>query len=236
MVRRFEFIEWNKARFWEIEHDYDVVITRQGSIGGRAPKEREKRFLDEAEAEVHFDKQIHLKRRQGWKEVSEPSEALEDFEERALEMRPLDGSEPVVFSGPAMAYLLWRMVEVQMFDRHRVPDDLSRWHGRAARSLGLDGNPSPDHPRYDEWVERYREASTRDRAAPMKDDVVGAFKFREGTHWIVTPEECAYIATEGANRMPKRKKTKADQQEWLDAWTAFHERMKDIGYEVVPVR
>ncbi|MCB9675326.1 MAG: WGR domain-containing protein [Alphaproteobacteria bacterium] len=234
-MRRFEKIEGNKAEYWEIDHDGDVVVTRSGIIG-KAAREREKSFVDDMAAEVDFDKQIHAKRRDGWVEVAAPSEPLADFDERAVSLRPLDGSKAEAFDGAAMKYLLWRMVEVQLFDRHRTPPDLSRWGYRAWRQLGLDAEPTPASPGYDEWVGRMRELSVRDRAADMESHLVGAFKFRDGSHWIVTPEECVYIAAEAANRKLKRKKDTDEQAAWLERWCAFHARAaKAGGYEVVPV-
>lgn len=232
-MRRFELIEGNSARFFEIERHHDLVITRQGIIG-RKPKEREKELADDMAAEVEFDRQIHAKRGEGWVEVDEPSDPLQDFDERALELRPLDGSKAMTFSGPAMKYLLRRMVDVLMFDRHREATDLSRWEERATRRSDLDEMPSPGDAAYDAWHQEFLRISHRDRAARMENDLVGAFKFREGSHWIVTPAECAFIASEGANRRPKRKKDTAEQAKWVQDWCAFHERVKDAGYEVVP--
>ncbi len=233
-MRRFELINGNQAKYWEIARDDDVVITRSAAIG-RTAKEKEKEFPDDMAAEVEFDKLIHTKRRQGWLEVETPTESVPEFEERAMELRPLDGSEAETFSGPAMKYLLWRMVEVQLFDRHRAPDDLSRWDYRAYRKLGLEGVPESTDPKYGEWVELQRELSTRDRAAKMRDHLIGAFKYRSGSHWIVTPAECSYIAGEGANRRPKRAKEKAEQTQWVAKWCAFHARAMKVGYEAVPV-
>ncbi len=234
-MRRFELIKGNKARFWEIDHYDEVVWTRTGTIGKKA-KEREKLLKDDMAAEVEFDKQIHAKRRKGWVEVDEPSDPLPPFEERALEMRPLDGSEPERFSGEAMAYLLWRMVEVQLFDRHREAPDLSRWDYRAWRSLGLDSQPEEGDPGFEDWVQRRREVSIRDRAPSMEGHEVGAFKFTEGRYWIVTPEECEFIAREAPNRPLKRRKDKEKHKKWVAKWAAFHERAREAGgYEVVPV-
>jgi predicted DNA-binding WGR domain protein len=233
-MRRFEWIEKNEAKFWEIGHYDDLVWTRTGKIGSK-PKEKQTEHRDDMAAEVDFDKQIHTKRRQGWVEVEEPSDPPAPFEERAMELRPLDGSEPVVFDGPAMKYLLWRMVEVDLFDRHRPADDLSRWEYRACRQLGLDENPAPGSPEHASWRERVVELSARDRAARMKNDLIAAFKWREGSHWIVTPDECVLIAREAANRRPKRRKDKPEQAKWVKAWVDFHNRMQRIGYEAIPV-
>ncbi|MEZ4319899.1 MAG: WGR domain-containing protein [Myxococcota bacterium] len=234
-MRRFELIEGNRAKYWEVDHYGDVVMTRQADIGKPA-KEKEKTFIDDMAAEVEFDQLIHTKRRQGWVEVETPSEPLPEIEERAVECRPLDGSKPETFTGPAMAYLLWRMVEVQLFDRHRAAPDMSRWDYRARRQLGLDEVPEPGHPQYTAWLERRRELSTRDRAPGMENHLVGAFKFRDGVHWIVSAEECGIIANESANRKLKRKKDSDQELAWLKQWSDFHTRAaKAGGYEVVPV-
>jgi predicted DNA-binding WGR domain protein len=232
-MRRFELIKGNQAKFWEIDHYGDVVVTRQAAIGKTGP-EKEKTFIDDMAAEVEFDKMIHTKRRQGWVEVDEPSAPLPEIEERAVELRPLDGSKVQKFAGPAIRYLLWRMVEVQVFDRHRAAPDMSRWDYRAYRQLGLPGQPEPGSADYPAWLQRKRELSTRDRAPKMEDHLVGAFKFREGNYWIVSAEECTYIASEAANRKVKRKTDKEQETKWLATWCAFHERAaKAGGYEVV---
>ena len=233
-MRRFELIEGNKARFWEIEQYNDIVVTRQGIIG-KSAREREKEFPDSMAAEVFFDQQIHAKRRDGWTAVEEASEPLQAIEERAVELRPLDGSSPARFEGEAMKYLVHRMVEVQMLDRHREAPDLSRWKDRACRRADVEAPPSPGQPGYDAWREEYLQLTRRDRAAPMEDHLVGAFKFREGSHWIVTPDECAFIAAEGPNRRPKRKKVSKVQARWVKDFCAFNERAGQAGYEVVPL-
>jgi len=232
-MRRFEFIQGNQAKYWEIDHYDEIVVTRQGKIGKEAP-EKEKSFLHDMEAEVEFDKMIHTKRRQGWVEVDEASEPPAEFEERPLELRPLDGSAPELFTGPAMKYLLWRMVEVQVFERHRTPPDLSRWTYRAWRKLGLDAEPESGSEKYADFVALRRELSTRDRAPKIENHMVGAFKFRVGNYWIVSAKECGFIASEAANRKPKRLKVKPQQLAWLDQWCAFHRRAQDAGgYEIV---
>ena len=50
-MRRFEWIEGNQAKFWEIEQYDEVVVTTQGMIG-RDGKEKEKSFVDDMAAEV----------------------------------------------------------------------------------------------------------------------------------------------------------------------------------------
>jgi predicted DNA-binding WGR domain protein len=233
-VRRFELVKKNEAKFWEIQRHQDVLVVRTGKLDGKS-REKHTEFDDDAGAEVEFDKQIHTKRRQGWSEVEEASPAPAPFEERAVELRPLNRSTPMRFEGPAMKYLLWRMVEVGICDRHRAPQDLSRWEGRAARQLGIEGSPALGSRPWKAWRTRVIELSARDRAAPMQDDMVGCFKFREGSHWIVTPEECVFIGREAAGRKPKRKKETEEHAQWVAAWSAFHEAQKEIGYEVVPV-
>lgn len=233
-MRRFELIEGNKARFWEIERYDDVIVTRSGIIG-KKPREREKEFRDDMAAEVAFDQQIHAKRRQGWVEAKEASAPLEPFAERAVELRPLDGSDPERFDGEAMRYLLRRMVDVQMLDRHREPPDLSRWEERACRRARVDEVPAKSDEAWASWHQEFLAMTRRDRAAPMEDHLVGAFKFRQGSHWIVTPEECQFIAAEGPNRPPKRRKTTEEQAAWVERFCAFNERASKQGYEVVPV-
>lgn len=232
-MRRFELIEGNKARFWEIERFDDVIVTRSGIIG-KAPREREKEFRDDMAAEVAFDQQIHAKRRDGWVETAQASAPLEEIAERAVELRPLDGSAPLHLDGEAMKYLLHRMVEVQMLDRHREPPDLSRWERRACSRAGVDEVPARGGAGWEAWHEAYLDLTSRDRAAPMEEHLVGGFKFREGSHWIISPEECAFIAAEGPNRRPKRRKTTEVQAAWVKAFCDFNERVKDAGYEVVP--
>lgn len=233
-MRRFEWIEKNEAKFWEIGHYDDLVWTRTGKLGSK-PKEKQVEHHDDMAAEVDFDKQVHTKRRQGWVEVDSPSDPPPKLEERAMELRPLDGSESAIFDGPSMAYLLWRMVDINIFDRHRPAEDLSRWEYRACRQCGLEGNPAPDDEAYAGWHERVIELSKRDRAVKIKNDLIAAFKYRDGSHWIITADECVVIAREAPARKPKRKKDKPEQLVWLKAWCEFHNRMQRIGYEAIPV-
>lgn len=232
-ARRFELIEGNTAKFWEIVRKSELVLTRAGRIG-TAGRDKEHPQIDYMAAEVEFDKQIRDKLRQGYVEVEKAS-TPQEIPQRGLELWPIDGSEGVEFSAEAMKYLLWRMVEVLIVDRHRAAPDLDRWTARATRKMRLDVEPEPGDDKYDEWADTWLNLTKRDRAVPMNDRLVAGFKFTEGTHWIVTDKECAFIAAEGKNRRPKRHKPKKNQASWISAWVAFHERAaKAGGYEVIP--
>lgn len=233
-MRRFELIEGNKAKFWEIVRNSNVIATRSGNIGV-AGKTREKTFEDFMAAEVEFDRLIRERIRKGYAEVDEPTLDAIQHPYRGVLLSPLDGSDPIEFDARAMKYILWRMVEVELFDRFREPPDLTRWRYRAARTLRLPEEPVAGDERYQEWAETWLELTKGVRSVPMLQDKVATFKFTEGLFWIVSAEECRRIAAEAANRSPKRHRPKATEQEVLDAWVSFHQEMVDIGYEITPL-
>lgn len=233
-MRRFEYVEGNNAKFWEIVRKGQVVTTRSGRIGGSG-RLKEKSFDDFMAAEVEYDRQIRDMIRKGYAEVEEPSDAPEMKIARGVELRPLDGSAPLELAADAIDYLVWRMVDIEIFDRQREAPDLSHWVWRTTRRLRMDEPPTGDSPRFDEWFAAWRELTAHDRSAPMEDHKVGAFKYTFSTHWIVSAEECAFIAGEAHGRKPRRHKPKVSEKAWFAQWVSFHEHCASKeGYEVVP--
>lgn len=233
-MRRFEYIEGNHAKFWEIVRKGQVVTTRSGKIGSNG-RLKEKSFDDFMAAEVEFDRQIRDMLRKGYVEVEEASDPPEMKIARGVTLRPIDGSAPLELDADAIDYLVWRMVDIEVFDRQREAPDLTHWIWRTTRRLRLDEPPSADSKVFDEWFNTWRELTIHDRAVPMEDHKVGAFKYTISTHWIVSPEECAFIASEAGNRKPRRHKPKVAEKEWFEQWVAFHEHCANgKGYEVIP--
>ena len=47
------------------------------------------------------------------------------------------------------------------------------------------------------------------------------YKLAEGSEWILTVQECEWLADATRNRQPRRHKITANQEQWLKEWTAF---------------
>lgn len=234
-MRRFEFIQGNAQRFWEIERKGEVLYTRTGKIGTEG-QTRNKQFDDFMEAEQEYDRAIRDRIRKGWTEVDEASVPLVQDDRRRLQLQPLDGSEPVVLEPDQTRYLVWRMVEIGIMDRHVPPPDLSRWRHRAARRLRLEAAPGPEHPQFGEWFEEWKRMSHRERAQSFQTHMIGAYKFLDDGLWVVNAEEADLIATEVEGRKPKRHRPTTRQQGWTDDWIALHLRMVTAGgYEIMPL-
>jgi predicted DNA-binding WGR domain protein len=222
-VRRFEFIEGNVAKFWEIGRRGSTLTTSSGRIGGSA-KTRTRELADYLAAEQEFDRLIRDHLRRGYVEVQEATEPGEALEDRALLLKRMDGGAELLLPPAATRYLLWRMVEVDAMDRHTPAPDLVRWAERAARRLRLAEVPGSDHPQYDEFVNAFLEFSASDRAAETgRPGVVGAYKLAEGSEWILTFRECGWLAEATRGRQPRRHKISASQEQWVEAWAGFLE-------------
>ena len=228
-MRRFEFIEGNQAKFWEVTRRGSSVTVASGRIGGAA-KTRTKQLTDYMAAEQEFDRLIRDKLRRGYVEVvvaSEPEEALPD---RMLRLRPIDGTEPFDLRAAATRYLVWRMIEVGAMDRQTEPPDLARWAQRASRRLRLDEVPDEDSPAFHDYWTLFLDLSAADRSTETgQHGVVGAYKFTYGSHWVVTGKEAVWLGDAGQNRTPRRHKVTTNQQQWLDEWIAFHARVAPTG-------
>lgn len=232
-MRRFEYIQGNQAKFWEVSRHNATLTIASGRIGG-APKTRTKQLVDFMAAEQEFDRLIRDKLRRGYVEVEEASEPEAPLADRAIRLRPLDGSEVLELPAAATRYLTWRMVEVGAMDKQVEPPDLERWAYRASRRLRLEDVPDDDHPEFEAFRQLFLELSADDRAQETgQHAVVGSYKHATGSMWIVTARESGWLADAARNRTPRRHKITTNQQQWLTAWTAFHDRCATTGGYVV---
>jgi len=234
-VRRFEYIQGNQAKFWEVSRRGASLTVASGRIGGQ-PKTRTKQLSDFMAAEQEFDRLIRDKLRRGYVDVHEATEADGSIPDRHLRLRPLDGSDPFELRPSAMRYLMWRMIEIGVLDKQLPPPDLARWEQRASRRLRLEEVPGPGDPQYNEFRAQFLELSEVDRAAETgQSGVVGAYKWLLGSHWIVTGRESVWLAEATRNRSLRRHKIGANQEAWLDDWMRFHDRVSETGYVVEAV-
>jgi predicted DNA-binding WGR domain protein len=230
--RRFEFIQGNQAKFWSVSRRGATLTVASGRIGGQT-KTRTKQLADYMAAEQEFDRLIRDKLRRGYVEVQKPSEPEGPMPDRWLSLVPVDGSAPLELKPAATRYMVWRMVEVGIMDRQTPPPDLSRWAERASRRLRLTEIPESSHPQHGDFRQLFLELSAGDRASELgQHGVVGAYKLAQGSDWIVTGKEAAWLADGARTRTPRRHKIAANAQQWLDDWITFHERVSDTGYTV----
>jgi predicted DNA-binding WGR domain protein len=222
-VRRFEFIQGNQAKFWEVARRGATLTVASGRIGG-APKTRTKQLLDYMAAEQEFDRLIRDKLRRGYVEVHAPTSAEPPPADHALRLRARRGDAVLELPAAAVRYLVWRMVEVGVLDKQLPAPDLERWSYRASRRLLLEELPSPGDPRYDDFRAMMLDLSARDREAESgQHGVVGAYKLRSGGEWVVTAREAGWLADASKNRTPHRHKITTNQEHWLEEWTRFNE-------------
>jgi len=235
-VRRFELIQGNQAKFWEVARRGATLTVASGKIGG-TPQTRTKQLLDYMAAEQEFDRLIRDKLRRGYVEVQAATVPAPPPAERALRLRALHGEGTLELKGPALRYLVWRLVEVGVLDKQIPAPDLERWSYRASRRLVLEEIPSPGDGAYDDYRAMMLELSAHDREAESgQHTVVGAYKLTEGADWVVTPREAGWLADAARNRVPRRHKITAHQQQWLAEWIAFNERAaQQGGYHVEPM-
>lgn len=232
-MRRFEYIQANQAKFWEVSRRGATLTVKSGRIGG-PPKMREKQLQDFMAAEQEFDRLIRDKLRRGYVEVHAATETNDPIPDRVVLLRPLDGSAPLELRDHATKYIAWRMIEVGVMDKQAKAPDLERWSHRAARRLRLEEVPAPGTEPYEEFRGIFLELSQADRGAETGQyGVVGAYKLLSGTEWIVTPKEAAWLGDATRNRTPRRHKMSASQERWLGEWQAFHDRLGGrAGYVV----
>lgn len=220
-MRRFEYIQGNIARFWEIGRRGGTLTTVSGRIGA-AGKTRTRELADYMAAEQEFDRLVRDHLRRGYVEVHEATEELATIEDRTLLLKRADGGAELLLPAAATRYLLWRMIEIGAMDRQLPAPDLVRWAERAARRLRLPEVPGSDHAQYEEFVDLFLDFSSKDRAAESgRLGVVGAYKLAEGSEWILTVQECEWLADATRNRQPRRHKITSNQEQWLKEWTAF---------------
>jgi len=227
-VRRFEYIHGNQAKFWQVERKGAVLTVASGKIG-KSPKTRTKQLADYMAAEQEFDRLIRDHLRRGYVEVAEATAPEAPMPDRTLVLRTRDDELELELGPRATAYIVWRMVEVEVMDKQEEPPDLQRWAYRASRRLRLEEIPSDDHEKYDAFVDMFMELSEPDRAAESKSGQIGAYKLADGSEWIVTAKEASILAEASMARLPKRHKISNAQQGWLDAWTEFNREAADRG-------
>lgn len=232
-MRRFEYIHANQAKFWEVSRRGATLTVKSGRIGGGA-KERTKQLADFMAAEQEFDRLIRDKLRRGYVEVHAATDVSAPIPDRWVRLRPLDGSAPLELKAAATRYVAWRMIEVGVMDKQTKAPDLGRWEQRAARRLRLEEVPAPGAPEYGDFREIFLDLSAADRAAETGQwGIVGAYKLLEGTEWVVTPKEAAWLADATRNRTPRRHKTSTNQEHWLGEWQELHDRLAGkAGYVV----
>jgi predicted DNA-binding WGR domain protein len=228
-VRRFEFIQGNQAKFWEVTRRGASLTVSSGRIGGSA-KTRTKQLADYMAAEQEFDRLIRDKLRRGYVEVHAPSEPDMSMPDRTLRLRPIDGSAPLDLRPAGTRYVVWRMIEVGAMDKQIEPPDLARWAQRASRRLRLEEVPDEGSPAFNEYWGLFLDLSEPDRASETgQHGVVGSYKFTYGSHWVVTGKEAGWLGEAAQNRTPRRHKVTTNQQQWLDEWIEFHARVAPTG-------
>lgn len=218
-MRRFEFVQGNQAKFWEISRRGATLTVGSGRIGGAA-KVRNKALADYMAAEQEFDRLIRDKLRRGYVEVHAASEPESATPDRTV--RLLCKSRELLLKPAATRYLTWRMVEVGAMDKRIPPPDLDRWSHRASRRLRLEDVPPPDHPQHAEYRAVFLDLSAADRASETgQHGVVGAYKVLNGSDWTITAKEAAILADASRNRTPRRHKVTTNQEQWLADWIDF---------------
>ncbi len=228
-VRRFEFIQGNQARFWEVARRGSTITTRSGKIGGSA-EPRTKQLDDYMAAEREFDRLIRDRLRRGFVEVEEASVLEAPMPDRVLELATIEGDEELQLSAAATRYIVWRMVEVGVMDKQERPPDLQRWLYRATRRLRMEEVPEDGDPQEEEFWEIYMALSEADRRQESSQHgVVGAYKLSAATDWIVTAKEAATLAEASRSRSPRRHKPNTNQQQWIDDWIAFNDKASKLG-------
>lgn len=232
-MRRFEYIQGNQAKFWEIARRGATLTVASGRIGGQT-KTRTKQLADYMAAEQEFDRLIRDHLRRGYVEVAEASAPEAPSDERRVRLRMVQGDETLELPPAAVRYVSWRMIEIGAMDKQLEAPDLERWAHRASRRLRLEDAPEEGDEGYEAFRAMFLELSEADRAAESgQHGVVAAFKLLSGSDWVVTAREAGWLAEATKNRTPRRHKISTNQQQWLDAWGAFNERAaKQGGYRV----
>ena len=227
-MRRFEYIHGNQAKYWEVVRKGAVLTTASGKIG-KPPKKSTKELPDYMAAEQEFDRLIRDHLRRGYIEVDEASKPEPTLGDRHLILRMREGGEELELKASAVRYIVWRMVEVEVMDRQASPPDLQRWAYRASRRLRMEEIPDGSHPQFEAFLDMFMELSEVDRAEGEDPNKVGAYKFTDGSEWIVSAREAAMLADATLSRTPKRHKIAASQEHWLAEFANFNQRAGDLG-------
>ena len=231
-MRRFELIEKNAAKFWAIAREREVLVTHWGKIGAEG-KQKKKICKDFMVAEQEYDRLIRQKIRAGYDEVHQATESVQPLPDRTLELVTLDDEASFLVKPKAFRYMVWRMIEIGLIDRYAKGKDLTRWDRRAARRAGLEEVPEPDHEKYEDWETNWLRLSEGDRTDWPGSLQAAGWKYLEGSHWVVTPEECKLIAEQVGGVTPKRHKASPGQQTWVDEWVAWHKKAAKVGGYIV---
>lgn len=228
-MRRFEYIQGNQAKFWEVTRRGATLTVNSGRIGG-PPKSRTKQLADYMAAEQEFDRLIRDKLRRGYVEVVEATTEDTAIPDRHLRLVPTDGGASLELRPGASRYLVWRMIEVGAMDKQTTAPDLERWAQRASRRLRLEEVPQPGDAAYPEYRALFLDLASGDRSQETgQHGIVGAYKFLVGTDWIVTAKEAGWLAEATRNRTPRRHKVGTNQETWLADWAAFHDAAAASG-------
>ena len=228
-MRRFEYVQGNQAKFWEISRRGALLTVGSGRIGGTS-KVRNKQLTDYMAAEQEFDRLIRDKLRRGYVEVEAASEPEGPASDRSVRLKSVDGERTLELKAAATRYLTWRMIEVGAMDKQMEPPNLDRWSHRASRRLRLEEVPGAGHPQAAEFRRLFLELAHPDRSAETgQSGVVGAYKLLAGSDWEITARECGWLADATKNRTPRRHKVTANQEQWLADWTEFLEYCAKTG-------
>lgn len=229
-LRRFEYIQGNQAKYWEVDRRGSTIWTWAGKIGGTATP-KTKSFEDYMAAEREFDRLIRDKLRRGFEEVEQASDPEEPMPDRELGLHAIEREDLQLHLKPAATrYLVWYLVEVGVMDKQEQPPDLQRWLYRATRRMRMEEIPDDDDPRADEFWDLYMELSEPDRRQESTHHgVVGAYKLAAATDWIVTPKEAATLAEATMSRAPRRHKPSGTQGQWLEEWIEFNQAASAAG-------
>lgn len=228
-ARRFEYIQGNQAKYWEVDRRGSTITTWAGKIGGNATP-KTKSFDDYMAAEREFDRLIRDKLRRGFVEVEEASVPEAPMPDREVVLQAIDSDLQLHMPPAFTRYIVWYMVEIGVMDKQEQPPDLQRWLYRATRRMAVEEIPDDDDPRADEFWDLYMELSERDRRQESSQHgIVGAYKLAAATDWIVTPKEAATLAEATISRTPRRHKPSGTQQQWLDDWVSFNQAASSAG-------
>ena len=158
------------------------------------------------------------------------------MEDRHLILSTFGEEEVLELEPAATRYVVWRMVEIGVMDKHERPPDLGRWLTRATRRMGVEEVPDDDDPRAEEFWDLYMRLSEKERQLESKQHgVVGAYKLSRGDDWVVTAREAATLAEATIARAPRRHKMSAAQQQLVEDWVAFNQAASSLGGYTVSV-
>ena len=83
------------------------------------------------------------------------------------------------------------------------------------------------------WESNWLRLSESDRSDWPGALQAAGWKYLEGSHWVVTPDECNLISEQVGGVTPKRHKASVGQQTWVDEWVAWHKKAAKVGGYIV---